>query len=116
MSVNKKSSGPERNPKGAEGDKALRDHLVKLLDSEAHVGFEKAIAGLPPGLRAVKPPNLPFSAWHLLEHLRIAQWDIVEFCVNPKHVSPAWPEGYWPEDDAPPSDAAWKKEHPTISP
>ena len=109
MNIKKKSSGSGKKTKGARGDHALRDHLLKLLDSEAHVSFENAITGLPPGLRAVKPPNLPFSAWHLLEHLRIAQWDIVEFSVNPKHVSPAWPDGYWPEGDAPPSDAAWKK-------
>jgi hypothetical protein len=109
MNTKKKSSGPGKNTTGAEGDRALRDHLVKLLDSEAHAGFAKAIAGLTAGLRGVKPPNLPFSAWHLLEHLRIAQWDIVEFSVNPKHVSPAWPEGYWPAGDASPSEAAWKK-------
>ena len=88
MNIKKKSSGSGKKTKGARGDHALRDHLLKLLDSEAHVSFENAITGLPPGLRAVKPPNLPFSAWHLLEHLRIAQWDIVEFSVNPKHVSP----------------------------
>ncbi len=109
MNIKKKSSGSGKKTKGARGDHALRDHLLKLLDSEAHVSFENAITGLPHGLRGVKPPNLPFSAWHLLEHMRIAQWDIVEFSVNPKHVSPAWPDGYWPEGDAPPSDAAWKK-------
>ena len=110
MNMKRKSSESGRKTKGAEGDHALRDHLLYLLGGGgAHVSFEDAIAGLPPGLRGVKPPNLPFSAWHLLEHMRIAQWDIVEFSVNPKHVSPAWPEGYWPEGDAPPSDAAWKK-------
>lgn len=91
-------------------DRALRDHLLYLLGGGgAHVSFEKSIEGLPSGLRGVKPTNLPFTAWRLLEHLRIAQWDIVEFSVNPKHVSPEWPDGYWPEGDAPPSDAAWKK-------
>jgi hypothetical protein len=95
---------------GAAADSALRDHLLKLLrGGNAHVGFEDAIAGLPPALRGVKPADLPFSAWGLLEHLRIAQWEILEFSINPKHVSPAWPDGYWPADDAPPSDAAWKK-------
>jgi len=110
MNMKKKSSRSGRKTKGAESDHALRGHLLYLLGGGgAHVSFEGAIAGLPPDLRGVKPPNLPFSAWHLLEHMRIAQWDIVEFSVNPKHISPAWPEGYWPESDAPPSDAAWKK-------
>jgi hypothetical protein len=84
--------------------------VLKLLrGGNAHVAFEDALNELPAGLRGVKPANLPFSAWGLLDHLRIAQWDIVEFSINPKHVSPAWPDGYWPEGDAPPSDAAWKK-------
>lgn len=91
-------------------DRALRDHLIYLLEGGgAHVGFDKAIAGLPPALRGLKPEGLPYTAWRLLEHLRIAQWDILEFSVNPQHVSPAWPDGYWPDGDAPPSDAAWKK-------
>ena len=91
-------------------DRALRDHVLYLLgDGGAHVDFEKAIAGLPAELRGVKPAKLPFTAWGLLEHLRIAQWDIVEFSIDSEHVSPAWPGGYWPKSDAPPSDAAWKK-------
>ena len=103
-----RSSGKKTT--GTAGDRPLREHLLYLLrGGGAHVDFEKAITGLPAGLRGVKPADLPFSAWRLLEHLRIAQWDIVEFSVNPQHVSPAWPEGYWPQDDAPPSDAAWKK-------
>jgi hypothetical protein len=110
MKMKKKSSISGKKAKGADGDHALREHLLYLLGGGgAHVSFEKAIAGLPPALRGVKPPNLPYSAWHLLEHLRIAQWDIVEFTVNPKHVSPDWPDGYWPEADVLPSDAAWKK-------
>ncbi len=95
---------------GGAADKSLRKHLIELLDSgHAHITLEKAIAGLPAELQGVKPDNLPFTAWRLLEHIRIAQWDIVEFSVNPKHESPKWPEGYWPEGDAPPSDAAWEK-------
>ncbi len=91
-------------------DRALRDHVLYLLGGGgAHVDFEKAIAGLPAELRGVKPANLPFTAWRLLEHMRIAQWDIVEFSIDAKHVSPAWPDGYWPQGDAPPSNAAWKK-------
>lgn len=91
-------------------NKALRTHLLHLLRGEgAHLDFEKAIAGLPAELRGVKSPGTSVTAWRLLEHLRIAQWDILEFSRNPKHKSPKWPEGYWPEGDAPPNDAAWRQ-------
>jgi len=91
-------------------DQALRQHLDYLLGGGgAHLGFDKAIADLPPGLRGTKPPNSPHTAWRLLEHLRIAQWDIREFSRNPKHVSPDWPAGYWPAGDAPPDDKAWDR-------
>ncbi len=88
-------------------DKALRQHVVNLLRSHAHLGFDAAIAGLPAKLRGAKPKGLPYTAWRLLEHMRIAQWDILEFSRNPKHVSPEFPDGYWPASDAPPSAAAW---------
>jgi hypothetical protein len=89
-------------------DQALRQHLDYLLGGGgAHLDFDKAIAGLPPELRGARAPNNPHTAWRLLEHLRIAQWDILEFSRNPKHVSPDWPAGYWPEGDAPPDAAAW---------
>jgi hypothetical protein len=88
----------------------LRDHLLYLLrGGGAHLAFDKAVAGVPPGLRGVKAPGLPHTPWRLLEHLRIAQWDIVEFCVNPAHESPEWPAGYWPTGDAPPDDGAWDR-------
>ncbi len=88
----------------------LREHLLYLLrGGGAHLDFEKAIDGLPPELRNVKPSGLPFSAWGLLEHMRIAQWDILEFSRDAKHVSPSWPEGYWPGTDAPPSPEAWDR-------
>ncbi len=91
-------------------DKALRQHLVNLLRIEgAHASFDQAVAGLPVELSGVKPAGTPFTAWRLLEHLRIAQWDILEFSRNPRHVSPAWPEGYWPATDAPPDAASWEK-------
>ena len=90
-------------------DKILRQHLQKLLRGrQAHVDFEKAIAGMPAKLRGAQPAGLPFTPWRLLEHMRIAQWDILEFSRNAKHVSPEFPGGYWPETDAPPSDAAWE--------
>src|ERR1700681_4526771 len=73
-------------------DAALRKHLLYLLrGGGAHVNFERAIGGLPAELRGVKPAGTPFTAWQLLDHLRIAQWDILEFSKNSKHVSPPWP-------------------------
>jgi hypothetical protein len=88
----------------------LRQQLLFLLSKgDAHLDFDKAIAGLPPELRGRKPPNVPHSPWMLLEHLRIAQWDILEFSRNPRHVSPPFPEGYWPAGDAPPNASAWDR-------
>jgi DinB family protein len=87
---------------------ALRDHLVELLgEGHAHVTFKDVIADWPPQLRGAKPPGQPFTPWRLLEHIRIAQWDILEFTKSAKHVSPAWPAGYWPQSDAPPDAGAW---------
>ena len=91
-------------------DEALREHLVRILDwEEAHVGFDKAIADLPPDKRGARAPGFEHSVWQLLEHMRIALWDILEFSRDAKHVSPNWPQGYWPKADKPSSDAAWKK-------
>ncbi|HTV54949.1 MAG TPA: DinB family protein [Terriglobia bacterium] len=90
-------------------DQALRNHLIELLDGgSAHLTFEKAVGGLPAKLRGAKAAGAPHSPWQLLEHLRIAQEDILEFSVDPKHVSPAWPKGYWPETEAPPRPKAWE--------
>jgi hypothetical protein len=87
---------------------ALREHVLYLLrGGGAHLDFDKAIAGLPDKLRGARPDRVPHSPWRLLEHMRIAQWDILEFCRNPKHVSPKFPDGYWPKGDAPPQPAAW---------
>jgi hypothetical protein len=89
-------------------DSALREHLLALLrGGGAHLEFETAVAHLPPELRGVRPPGVPHTAWRELEHMRIAQWDILEFCRNPQHVSPTFPDGYWPKGDAPPDVAAW---------
>ncbi len=88
----------------------LRDHVLYLLrGGGAHVGFDKAVADLPPGLRGAKPTKLPHTPWRLLEHMRIAQWDILEFTRNPKHTSPSFPDGYWPKGDAPPNAGAWDR-------
>ncbi len=89
---------------------SLRQHLIELLaGGQAHAKFDDVIKNLPTKLRGAKPANFPHSPWMLLEHLRIAQWDILEFSRNKKHVSPKWPEGYWPKTPAPPTAAAWTK-------
>jgi hypothetical protein len=91
-------------------EQSLRKHLSELLEGgRAHAKFDDVIKGLPPKLRGVKPANFPHTAWMLLEHLRLAQWDILEFSRNPKHVSPPWPSGYWPKAEAPPNAAAWNR-------
>ena len=86
----------------------LREHLVKLLSWEdAHVGFDAAVADLPTGLRGSAPAGLPYSPWQLVEHLRITQHDILDFCRNPGYREMAWPDDYWPRSASPPSPAAW---------
>ncbi|MGH9712786.1 MAG: DinB family protein [Candidatus Acidiferrales bacterium] len=91
-------------------EKIFREHLGKdLAWNEAHLDWKTALAGLPPKHRGTKPPGAPHSAWELLEHARIAQWDILEFCLNPKHVSPDFLSGYWPKAAAPPNASAWEK-------
>jgi uncharacterized damage-inducible protein DinB len=87
---------------------ALREHLVKLLDWEdAHAGFEKAVANIPPKDRGRQPTGVPYSAWQILEHLRRTQHDILDFCVNPEYEELKWPEDYWPEATTPASAKAW---------
>jgi hypothetical protein len=89
-------------------DKALRDQVLYLLGGGgAHVKFDEVMAGIPASVRGRKPAGLPHSLWMLLEHLRMAQWDILEFSRNPKYVSPKWPEGYWPQTEAAPTSTAW---------
>jgi hypothetical protein len=89
---------------------SLREHLLYLLGGVgAHLDFEKAISALPAELRGARPAGQPHTSWRLLEHLRIAQWDILRFCIDPQHVSPEWPDGYWPNGDAPPDAGAWDR-------
>ena len=93
----------------APGDQALRDQLLELLNSGgAHATFDAALGDWPVQLAGVKVANFPHTAWMLLEHMRIAQWDILEFSRNAKHASPKWPEGYWPPTEAPADEKAWK--------
>jgi hypothetical protein len=87
---------------------ALRRELDRLLSGEgAHVNFDEAIANLPAGLRGMRPAEAPHSAWEIVEHIRIAQWDMLEFSRDAKHKSPQWPDGYWPETAEPPNAKAW---------
>jgi len=91
-------------------DTPLRRQLARSLGwGDAHVDWPEALEGLPAQLRGVRPAGAPHSPWELLEHVRLAQWDILEFSRNPKHVSPEFPEGYWPKSAAPPNPAAWTK-------
>ena len=94
--------------KTAVRDRSLREHLVYLMaGGGAHVSFDDAVARLPVPLRGARHSRAPYTAWELLEHMRIAQWDILEFSRNPAHVSPQWPAGYWPRSKAPSSTRAW---------
>ncbi len=93
-----------------DSNQALREHLLYLLrGGGAHLHFDQAVADLPAKLRGMRPAGLPHSPWRLLEHMRICQWDILEFSRNPRHVSPQFPDGYWPQGDAPPEAAAWDR-------
>jgi uncharacterized damage-inducible protein DinB len=87
----------------------LRAHLIRMLDwEEAHVGFDKAVDGIPPPKRGVRPQGFEHSTWQLLEHIRLAQEDILDFCLNEAYVHTLkWPDDYWPRDPAPPDDRAW---------
>lgn len=89
-------------------DQQLRQLLAKALDwGEAHADFRTAVADFPIDLRGEVPPGFSHSAWELLEHIRIALWDIVEFTKDSRHKSPPWPKGYWPMSPTPPQDEAW---------
>jgi uncharacterized damage-inducible protein DinB len=87
---------------------ALRTHVLELLKGgHAHIDLKTALADFPAALRGKKPKGAEHTAWQLLEHIRIAQWDILEFSRDRKHVSPKWPEGYWPTTATPPRPTAW---------
>ena len=90
--------------------KQVREHVLYLLNGGgAHVRFDDAVKNMPEELRGAKPNGLPHTSWMLLEHLRLAQWDILEVSRTSKHTSPKWPEGYWPKTEGPPSTPAWNK-------
>jgi DinB superfamily len=105
----KKAAKRKTQPRTNNQDRALREHLVFLLKGGgAHVHFMDALDGFPERNRGVFAAGLVHTGWQLLEHVRIAQRDILEFSRNPKHVSPGFPEGYWPKTPLPPNDEAWK--------
>jgi hypothetical protein len=90
--------------------KILVEELKKLLlGGNAHVSLKDALKGLQPALRGVKPPNMPYSIWQLVEHIRIAQSDMLQFCKDAGYKAPKWPDDYWPVKDAPEKDTAWNE-------
>jgi uncharacterized damage-inducible protein DinB len=91
-------------------DDVLRDHLARVLDwRDAHAGFDAAVEGLAPELRGRRPDGFPHSPWELLEHLRAAQRDILDFCVAEEYGEMLWPDDYWPSSPEPPSPDAWDR-------
>src|SRR5215207_6287094 len=91
-------------------DHALRSHLLSQLNGgNAHMSFEDVVANFPPELFNTNPPNVSYTPWHLIEHMRITQWDILEYIRNPEHISPDWPVGYWPERTATTDAIGWHK-------
>src|SRR3954468_2463998 len=86
----------------------LRSTLARALGwDDAHAGVERVVDGIAPQLRGRAPAGLPYSPWQLLEHLRLTQRDILEFCRNPEYQEPHWPDDYWPSASAPASDGEW---------
>jgi hypothetical protein len=91
-------------------DAVLRAQLVQLLQQgNAHMPFDQAVAGFPLDRINEQLPGLPYTPWRLLEHVRIAQWDILEFVRNPDHASPEWPEGYWPPEGVEADPLRWQE-------
>jgi hypothetical protein len=88
----------------------LREQLIKLLDwQDAHVSFDAAVESIPPPLQGVRPEGLPYSPWELLEHLRLTQNDILNFCRNRDYKTPKWPDEYWPKTVSPPTPNDWQQ-------
>ncbi len=91
-------------------DQAVRNHLITLLQGKgARMPFDDAVADFPLDKINVKPPNMTYSFWHLVEHLRIAQWDILDYINNPDYVTPEWPKDYWPDPDAKATKEDWSE-------
>jgi hypothetical protein len=106
----KAKQATKKRKRAVNHDLEVREHIVYLLKGGgAHVHFMDAIDGFPEAKRGAFIEGLPHTGWQLLEHVRIAQWDILEFSRNPKHVSPGFPEGYWPKSPGPADPSAWDK-------
>lgn len=91
-------------------DPLLRDHLLSLLQGRnAHISFDDFVRDFPVEVCGQEIEGLPYTAWQVLEHMRIAQWDILEFCRDAKHVSPKWPQGYWPKPNEVGDEELWKE-------
>jgi hypothetical protein len=91
-------------------EKAVRDSLKRLLDWEdARVGFDAAVSDVAPRYRGRKPPGAPHTLWQLVEHIRLAQHDILDFSINARYREMKWPDDYWPRTDAPPAASAWAR-------
>lgn len=96
-------------------DKNLREHVLNLLKGgHAYATFDTIVKNFPFEMMGKKPEGFDHSAWQLLEHIRIAQWDIVEFSLSADHISPKWPEEYWPKESAPDSEKDWQQSVETI--
>jgi hypothetical protein len=88
----------------------LREQLIKLLGwQDAHVNFDSAVEGIPTPLQGVRPEGLPYSLWQLLEHMRLTQRDILDFCRDSVYKAPKWPDAYWPKGTVPPTPEAWEE-------
>ena len=106
----KRTNRAKAASQGREADASLRKHLVELLQGgQAHARISDALADFPAEKRGVCANGLQHTAWQLLEHVRLAQRDILEFSRDPQHASPDFPEGYWPKTPVPQDDAAWRK-------
>ena len=104
----RKSTSAPSSSSNMDTSAALRAQLASALDwRDANAGFDKVVNGVPAELQGKRPGGLPYSLWQLLEHLRLTQHDILDFCRNPKYVELKWPDDYWPRTDAPPDAAAW---------
>ena len=111
-SFSDRSQPRRRNQTGNEpmNDQSLRQHVVYLLEGGgAHLDFERAVGGLPLDLLGARADGIPHSPWQLVEHMRICQWDILQFSADSDHVSPDFPDGYWPSTVAPPNPADWDR-------
>ncbi len=87
----------------------VRQLKEMILNGHAHATLEQALEKIPKKIRGTIPDHLPYSIWQIVEHIRITQWDILEFSRNPDHVSPKWPEEYWPEKKSPKDEAEWEQ-------